>query len=305
MWFKNLIAYQLDKPFNYGQEELEALLEKNPFDRCSSQQPWTIGWVPPMGRQGELLSHRSRSFTLLTARREERLLPAGVVREAVNEKVETIESEQDRRVGRKEKLEIREELVFDMMPRAFTRSSYISAIIIEDQNLLIVDAASRTRAEEWITLLRETLGSLPLHPLQVKESMSGTFTLWLKGDVQLPEQWSIGDQCELRSTEEAGSVVRFSKHDLSSDELESHFEAGKVAVKLALEWQDSASFVINDALEFKRLKFADRLLEEAATDAGSDAAAQFDANFILMSLELNRFLPAFFELFGGIQTKQD
>jgi len=46
------------------------------------------------------------------------------------------------------------------------------------------------------------------------------------------------------------------------------------------------------------LRFADVLQEEAAS-SGEDAAARFDADFALMSLELAAFLPKLLEVFGG------
>ena len=52
----------------------------------------------------------------------------------------------------------------------------------------------------------------------------------------------------------------------------------------------------------RRLRFSDALVEEAAEAAADDqAAALFDADFTLMSLELRRFLPRLIEVFGGAE----
>jgi len=70
-------------------------------------------------------------------------------------------------------------------------------------------------------------------------------------------------------------------------------------VKLQLEWNERLSFILNDALEIKQLRFSDVLQEEAAQDGSSDPAAEFDARFTLMSMEIATFLPALIAYFGS------
>ena len=95
--------------------------------------------------------------------------------------------------------------------------------------------------------------------------------------------------------------MRCSQQDLAAEELQAHLTAGKVVVKLALHWGESLGFVLNDTFEIKRLRFADSIKEEAHDNGQGEAAAEFDAAFTLMALELNRFLPALVELFGAIE----
>jgi recombination associated protein RdgC len=80
--------------------------------------------------------------------------------------------------------------------------------------------------------------------------------------------------------------------------MQGHLRAGKQAVRLAVEWNQRLSCVLGDDLIIRRLRFADVLQEEAA-NSGEDAAALFDADFALMSLELAAFLPNLLEVFGG------
>ena len=300
MFFRNLIVFYFETTPEFSQEALEADLSKHEFTPCGSQEPVSMGWTPSMGRHSTQYAHWGSGAILLTAKREERLLPASVVREAVIEKVAVIEAEQDRRVTRKERIEMREDLTFEMMPKAFTRSALVRGMILPEQRLLVVDATTWARAEEWVSLLRETLGSLAVRPVELNQSVSGRFTDWLSGKVLPPSHIEVGDECELRSSEELAAVVRCRNQDLGSEEIIAHVKAGKIAVKLALQWGESLSFVLNEKVEIKRLQFSDVLLEQIGEEGGSDEAAQFDASFSLMSLELGRFLPALWDVFGGI-----
>jgi recombination associated protein RdgC len=89
-------------------------------------------------------------------------------------------------------------------------------------------------------------------------------------------------------------------------EIQAHLDAGKQVVQLALEWDGRIAFVLSEDLALKRLKFLDIIQEEAADTEAEDAAARFDVDFSLMSLELGRFVPKLVEAFGGLgENDQD
>ncbi len=302
MWFKNLVVFQFEEVPELDQERLEQGLARQRFKPCGSQELETLGWTTPMGELSSQLFHSGTGMTLLTAKREERILPASVVREAVNEKVLEIEKKQDKKIGRKQKLDIRDQLTFEMMPRAFTRSTLIPGLLMPEQKLLVVDSASRNRAEQWTGLLRQSLGSLPLKPLTLSRSASGQFTSWLSNNAKLPAGVALGDECVLQSPDDQGGVIRCRRQDLSGPEIHEHLKAGKVVTQLGLEWKQSISFVINQDADIKKLRFSDTLVEQAEEDGVEDPAAEFDARFVLMSMELSRFLPGLWDALGGLAT---
>ena len=56
-------------------------------------------------------------------------LPASVIRSEVNSRIQEIQTGQGRRVQRKERLDIVDEVTQDLMPRAFTKSQHLEALI--------------------------------------------------------------------------------------------------------------------------------------------------------------------------------
>jgi recombination associated protein RdgC len=304
MWFKNLIIYRFSEAFAHSAEDLERALATAPFKPCGSQDMASLGWVPPMGRQSQQLLHASADYLLVCLKREERLLPASVVREAVDEKVEQIETEQMRKVRKKERDELRDEIMFELLPRAFTRSDRRYALIAPKEGLLLIDAASVKKAEELAEALRKTIGSLPVAFPTTTQSPASVFTQWIAGTDTPPGDIIPGDECELVDPSEDGGIVRCRKQDLEADEIKAHLNAGKQVTKLALDWGDTLSCVVADDLSVKRLRFDDRLKEEASDQGGEDFAAQFDADFTLMSEALARFVPRLLEIFGGVAGEQ-
>ena len=89
MWFKNLILYRFTQAFDLKPEELEDKLKQKRFKSCSSQDMSTYGWVPPLNKHSDMLTHSANGFVMVTARKEEKILPASVVRDAWKKKLNT------------------------------------------------------------------------------------------------------------------------------------------------------------------------------------------------------------------------
>ena len=298
MWFKNLRAYRLTTPFDLSPEQLGEQLGQRSFQPCAKSQALSLGWVPPLGDDTQALVHAAAGRLLLKLKREEKLLPATVVREQLEEKVAVIESEQGRKVYRKEKLTLKDEIVQDCLPRAFSRSSGMFAYIDTRANWIFVDAASAGKAEELLNLLRECIGSFPVLLPQVNNAPAATMTGWLVHR-NLPDDFALGEECELREPGEEGGVVRCRGVDLLSEEVETHLHAGKQVARLALAWDERLSLVLAEDLCLRRLKFADELMKENEDIPEADNAARLDADFALMSEAVTGLQERILALFGG------
>ena len=304
MWFKNLLIYRLTQDLPVDAEALEAAMATKLARPCASQELTTYGFVAPFGKGEDApLVHVSGDFLLIAARKEERILPGSVVRDALKEKVEEIEAEQMRKVYKKERDQIKDEIIQAFLPRAFIRRSSTFAAIAPKQGLILVNSASPKRAEDLLSTLREVLGSLPIRPLTVKASPAATMTEWVKTQ-KAADDFYVLDECELRDTGEDGGTVRCKRQDLTSEEIQLHLSTGKQVTQLALAWKDQLSFVLDDKSVVKRLRFEEVLMDKAEEDGGEEALGQLDASFTLMMLTFGEFLPQLFEALGGEEILQ-
>jgi recombination associated protein RdgC len=302
MMFKNLRLYRLANPFAHSPEGLHEHLVTAAFRPCGSLEQETLGWVPPLGRRATLLTHGAAGAILVCARKESRMLPPVVINEELADRVAAIEDGEGRQVGRKERQELKDRIVHELLPRAFTRSSHLYAMILPRSGWVVVDTMSKARAEELLSLLREALGSLPVAPPRPQSDPSAIMTAWLAGE-RLPGGIELGDECELKeSGEEAGSI-RVKRVELLSEEIRNHLDAGRRVVKLALGLDERLHFVLDEELAVKRLTFADVVLEPLQDVDGGDDLARMDAQFALLSLELEAMLPRILEWFGGEEGK--
>ena len=299
MWFKNAIYYRFSQPFSDTPESLEEKLSEKSFTPCRSQELTSFGWVSPSNGLSDMLVHTGNGFMLIAGQKEEKILPAAVIKQKLEDKVKQIENEQARKVYKKEKDQLKDEIVLDLLPRAFSKYQKTWALIAPDHNLMIVDASSHKRAEELLSHLRSQLGSLPVVLPDVNQSPSAVMSNWLEQPQSRYTGLEPMDECELRDSTVETGVIRCKGQDLNSDEILQHLEAGKRVVKLALDWQESINFILQDDLCIKRIKLSDSLKEKLDQDSPDEAMERFDSEFVQMALELSRLIPALTEAFGG------
>ncbi|MCC4275080.1 MAG: recombination-associated protein RdgC [Marinomonas sp.] len=291
MWFKNLQIFQLKDTENFSSTDLVTKLPDHPLRECGSQDEFTFGWLPLI-RNSEQWSISSDLCMLVRAGKEEKVLPTAVVREELEAKVAEIELVEGRKVGRKEKADLKEELVFSLRPKAFAKRSDIWAYIDLKAKLLVLNSTNAGMTEQLFKLLQTTLGSFPMVPLQATVSPSSIMTDWLvKNDV--PASLETGDEVEIQDASEDRAKIRFKSLEPLSEDVTRHLEQGMSVKNLALRWTDKMSFVLNDDLTLKKVKFDDTLKDNAFNDSQGGALSDMDANFALMSLTVRDFFESY------------
>lgn len=304
MWFKHLHLYRLHEAPSLALETLEEALAEQAFRPLGGSEATRLGWRPPGGRRSTQYVHELQGHRLLSALRQERLLPASVVREEVEERIADRETAEGQPVSRKDKQAIKEQVYEELLPRAFVRSQKID-LWWDSRNALIgVNASSRKRAEEILDLLRQTLGSLKVTPLASRTLPIRAMTEWLNDADTRPASLLLGDQVELKAQGDDG-VLRARQVDLDSEEIHQLLEGGRQATKLALELEGQLSLVLHDDLALKSLRFADALLDEASqADDGDDAILRMETDFVLMAQTLSTVTEQLLEWLGG-ESRQD
>jgi recombination associated protein RdgC len=291
MWFKNLRIYQFTEDFSYSTEDLEERLAEYSFTPCGKHDAARFGWTSPLGHQGEMLTHSCNGYIMLCARGQEKILPTAVINEMVEEKVLALQAEREQEVHRKERRDIRDEVIYDLRPRALARTRHTYAFIAPQQGLLIIDCAAAAKADEFLNLLRESLGTLPVVPLAPRRPPVDTMTSWLNNQ-RINKEFSLGVDCDLRDPLDAKNVIRCRGQELASSEIRTHLEAGKQVIKLGIHWNERIRGVLCEDFSVRQLNYEDIVQQQAQVDDEADAATQFDNDFAIMSLELSHFIEA-------------
>jgi len=299
MWFKNIHFYKFEDEFKLDAQALHTALDTRKTRGCGQMEMSAQGWCPPVGKNGLMLAHQTDGNLMICLRREDKVLPASLVKEQVELQAEQIEQQAGRPVGRKERLDIKDAVLQELMPRALVKTSQTFAAILPKRGWFVVNASSAKKAEELIEYLRKTLGSFNVVLPSTDESLEAAMTTWLLNEQDLPADFTVEDACEMRSSNENEGVIRCSSVDLGSEEVRAHINTGYRVKKLAMNWQERLSFVLSEDLSVKRMRFDTEIIDGAG-DSSDDEASRFDADFAIMSAELEEFIPA---LLAAVKAK--
>ncbi|MCO4798227.1 MAG: recombination-associated protein RdgC [Colwelliaceae bacterium] len=289
MWFKNLYFFAFTRPFKWSEQDLEKHLNEHLFTPCGSTEMSHFGWVNALGKNGSSAVHSVNGNHLLCARKEEKILPAPVIKDMVEKKVAQLQEEQSRGATKKEKEQFKEDIIFELLPRAFSRISDTHAYINPEHNIIVINTSSRSKAEDFLALLRKVLGTLPVTSVSPEKAPDELMTDWLV-EKNIGDNFQLGTEAEFHALGDDGAVVRVKNQDLDSDEIKVHLDAEKFVVKLALEWDEALSCILCDDLAIKRVKFFDVIHEQNEDIDKDDVIARLDADFALMAGEINRFI---------------
>ncbi|HDR1228802.1 TPA: recombination-associated protein RdgC [Pasteurella multocida] len=293
-WFKNAIIYRLTKQLDWSTEKLQEKLQQCAYRPCDKSDMSKFGWTNPI-HGSELLYHAAENKILLVAQKEEKILPAHVVNDALNKCVTELEKKEERKLKKVEKLSLKDDIIATLIQQAFSKYKQTALFIDVEKGLIHIDASSYKTAEDVLALLRKTLGSLPVVPLAFAKEPSLVMTTWLNDE---PTWLVLLEEAEFTGTTESG-LIKCKNQDLNSEEIEKILESDKVITKLSLEWEDNLSFILNEDGTLKRLKFADNVLDKNDDILKEDIAQRFDADFILMTSVLFELTENLLNEFGG------
>ena len=295
MFFKSLMIYQATVPIQAVLIVLEEKLDGFPFKQCTPMQTNSTGFVPVGSDNGPLFLD-CPDFAMVAIKHQKKTIPSSGLGEMVDDRVKEIEEAQGRKVYRKERLTIKDELVSKLLPTTVPTSEIIYVIFDKKTDMLMLNVSSDSKADVAVMLLRETAGSMPIMRPEVNNSPSFTMTNWLRGTEQ--ELFKVGSSCEFKDPSDGGAVHQVKDEDLFSESATMLLDEGKMVGKLALTFDEQVSFVLIDQGCLKRLRFSNDLIKEN-DDFSEEDGTRFDADVALMIPTLRSLIENIGVAFGG------
>jgi recombination associated protein RdgC len=285
MFFRNLTLFRF--PTSLDLSDLDTHLEQARLKPVGALELSSRGFISPFGRDGEALSHRIGDALWLTVGSEDKLLPSSVVNDLLQKKLAELEQREGRKPGGRTRKRLKEDLVHELLPRAFVRPGRTDALLDLEHGLCVVDTSSRKSAENVVSEIRHALGSFPALPLNAEVAPRAVLTGWIAGE-PLPDGLSLGDECELKDAADKGAVVKCQRQELTGEEIGKHLESGKQVTRLALTLDDHVSFVLGEDLVLRKFKLLDGAVDQLESTERDDIRAELDARFALMAGEVQR-----------------
>ncbi|WII93035.1 recombination-associated protein RdgC [Kingella negevensis] len=297
MWFKQITFYPINTETQPEIETLADKLAEAEFAPVTGLDWFSEGFAPPHGFSPELVFPADFTWSV-SLKKAEKVLPAAVVRDILDEKVADIQAAEARNVGRKEKQELKEQITDDLLPRAFVKTSRTQMVCDTKHGFMLVNGAG-TKAENALAKLREALGGMDARLPQTKQSPSSLMTDWLlRGTCE--GGFELDDSCELKGTGDVVPTVKIAKQDLTVDEVVQHVKNGKTCTQLGLVWREQIAFVLTEDFSLKRIQYLD-VLQEEAEQHGDDTASLAFASQILMAQSVSTMIMELVGCLGGWQ----
>lgn len=290
--FKNATIFRISDNWASTLPQIEEQLRDAAFTECEPTQQQSTGWIAPREANG-VLAESVAGELILKLRTDFRKVPPDVLNKHVDDLADRIEHATGRKPGRKERKELKEQALLDLLPHAFTKTTTTLVWIDRANRMLVIDSASSSRVDAVVTALVKTLEGLAVSHVVPDHSPAGSMAFWLQTG-EPPYGFSVDRECELKSQDEMKSVVRYGRHPLDTDEIKKHITSGKIPTKLALTWRGRISFVLTDTMVLKKLSLLDVVMEGVVPN---DANKAFDANVAIFTGELK---PLFADLLDGL-----
>lgn len=300
MWFKNLKVFRLSEHWAGQMPTLDAALKADAFAPTDDLSAASTGWVAPRDDDDRFAVDVQGQY-LAAFRIEKKLLPSTVINQTVKARAQTIEEEQGYPPGRKQLKDLKETVTDELLPRAFRVARDVYLWIDPVNRWLVIDAAAAAQSDEVLSALGRSLNPYPVEPLKLEHSPSARMTEWLLSG-EVPDGFTVDDDSQWQATGEQAASIRYVRHELPEDTIQSHVEAGYQCTRLAMTWQDRISFMLSDTGDLKRVTPLEVLQERANESVVQTPAEKFESDFTLMTAELAKLFDDLMPLMGEQST---
>jgi recombination associated protein RdgC len=280
MFYKNVKFFKLTNDFELNLDQLESQLSNFVIRPIGSQEMKVMGWSPVVN---DMIVHISQGFATIKLATESRILPKEVIEKEVSKKVLIIEQETGQAVGKRQRQDIKSEIIFRLMPTSFTKFEYVWGTITPS-GLVMINSGSDAKVEMFLAMLRKSIGSLPVVPI-VNSSISNQLTNMVREELY---PFVVLDKGQINSPED--EEIKLRNVNIVRDEGVREYidEKFYVFTKLGVEWDESIQGLLENDCSFKALKFSDFIREQNDDIPKDQLLARFDADICINNLELNR-----------------
>lgn len=290
MWFKNIRIYRVSAPLSMNIQDIERALSEYKFTPCMGQDAVRVGFSFPLHASVSQFCHAQAERWFFAVKRQEKVLPAAVIQDELQPKVEEAEKQAGRPLTKKEKQTLKEDLIQSLLPRAFSRSSLTHGYYDAKHQWLVINASSSGKAEDILSLLRKALGSVPALPWLDQHQLNHYLQAWLQQQ-HLPLGFELGTDAELKAPDEEGAKVKFSNHLLTTEDVQVHLQ-DKLVTRLRLQAKNGVGLTVCEDGSVKQLVFPESISSQHDDLGWDDLVQRLDADLLLMADTLNELLSS-------------
>lgn len=231
-------------------------LSTSQFVEPMSLQAKSIGFVAREG--ADSLVEGFPGGLSFTVRIDQKLIPGSVVNAELAKQVKLLEQTTGRKPGKKERTEIKQDIIAEITPRALVVTTLLTCFHHTDTNMLIIPTTNKKLAGSIVSELVNAVGSVKtttIHVSNVKRGLTTRLKAWLAGDDDvfsglLPRGEVALEQDERKVTVKMGELMA------TQQGLSEALAAGFEVKALGLEFSAGTELKLTDDFQLRTIAFA-------------------------------------------------
>lgn len=263
----------------------EETLKDKMFKPCGTYDQFKSGYAQFNG-EGDNFTLSVKGSTMFQIATQEKKPHAATVKKLCKAKEkEYLLSTGLEKLDSEAKAEIKFEVVESLIPETEPNAPETTLLWVTGKHL-VVGCATYKKAEEYVSVVRGTVGSCPVQPIEVVKEVQDELTNMLAKDYC--EQLVLMDLVHLENPNEKG-LIKFERDSLYDVEKKKHLLDGYVVQKMQISNEERCTFTLNKDFEFSGVKLSKDVL-----CGMKDIAAT-----IVTVAEINSTIKEVVEVFGG------
>ena len=295
MWLKQFQVFHYTFDF---ERELQPLLTQQALTPCPAHARMSFGWKSFANQEHSQSIH---GYHICLFGKEERILPATVVQHLLDQKMTALNQERGYPVKRHEKQQLKQDIEFNLLPKAFCVQKKQIVLFDQKQQRLFIESTSAQQIDMILSLIHKTLGqNIQITPLAKDIDLMSLWLKWLAQPKSLPHFLTFADRMQWVDGENQRKQVKLQGYDWEQDSTQEWLEKGLVPQELSFNWRDTLQFTLSPNFVFKRIAPLPTLQEEL--EANKETGNEDELSDLLI---LGHTLQRFIDDFIAITAKSD
>ena len=300
--FTKVTPFSLTAIHTWDSNALELLLRQTPYREIGENSIRSYGFIPAIDGEN-FVETVGPGVVYIRFKVTERNLPKSAIKEQTDKLAAERELNEGRKLRRPEYMELWDQAVAEMIPKAFPKHTILTALLTPTH--IFVDTASAKRAEDLLSALRGCIGTLPIQTLTTtREIAEGLTDLMLKRDEW--EEFGLGERFKAKGCNNTKSVLSGTHMELGRPDLQSLIDGSREIVEMELTWETEEAnhgtwFVLTKDAQLKGIVYPPELSEQVEEEVGEDteAATVLRATLHMIADHLQKLIDALCLRLGG------
>lgn len=257
MWLKQFQTFHIS--FNF-EKDLEPHLSEHILQACPPHTRMSFGWKTFANQE---LSQSIHDYHLCLFGKEERILPSAVIQNLLDKK--TLELNQNRGypVKRHEKQQLKQDLEFEMLPKAFCVQKKVGLLFDSKRQRLYIESTSPQQIEMILAFIHKTIGQgIEITQISAKDDLLELWMGWLFNRKNLPHFLELSDRMQWVDSDNHRKQIRCQGYDWEEDSVNDWLKKGLIPQELSFTWREKLQFSLTPKFIFKRVQALPSLQEE-------------------------------------------